>query len=71
MIISASTKAGTIWYCPEDAGGNPYVNPVTRDVVQAELNSPNILIYRCLPRSMVHQAEEDGWSSLLGKRVNS
>jgi hypothetical protein len=69
MIISASTKAGTIWYYPEDANGNPCVNPVTRDVVSAELNSQNILIYRCLPSSMVNQAEEEGWSSLLGKRI--
>jgi hypothetical protein len=69
MIISASTKAGTIWYYPEDANGNPCVNSVTRDVVPAELNSPNILIYRCLPRSMANQAEEEGWSALLGKRI--
>lgn len=69
MIISASSKAGTIWYYPEDANGNPCVNPVTRDVVPAESNSQNILIYRCLPRSMVNQAEEEGWSSLLGKRI--
>jgi hypothetical protein len=69
MIISASTKAGTIWYYPEDADGNPCVNPVTRDVAPAELNSQNILIYRCLPRSMVNRAEKEGWSSLLGMRI--
>ncbi|MBE9541655.1 MAG: hypothetical protein IMF01_04990, partial [Proteobacteria bacterium] len=71
MIISASTKAGTIWYYAEDVNGDPCVNPVTMDVAQAELNSPNILIYRCLPRLMIKQAEEEGWASLLGKRIGS
>jgi hypothetical protein len=69
MIISASTKTGTIDYYVEDAEGNPVANAITRDPMQETMHSPNILIYRCLPLSTIKYFEKYGLSNLLGKRI--
>ena len=66
MILSTSTKTGTIVYLAEDAKGNPIIDPETGDFQEETMHSGNILIYCCLPILTTKQhkkAIDAGWCS--------
>lgn len=69
IITYANTKTETITYYEEDAEGNLIIDPITRDLIPITMHNPDILIYRCLPRSTIKDFAERGNSEVLGKRI--